>query len=149
LGYRLYSFAENTATMNEQLLATVENSRNYTLQVAEAMPDNAYTFKPSGAGWNFGELLHHIAYGIQWWEDNYIKGNKTDWNPPAAITNKQQVVNYLNKAYDSLKDTVKKQSLTEEAVKGVHATLDHITHHRGQTVIYLRTKGITPPEYTY
>ena len=25
--------------------------------------------------------------------------------------------------------------------------LDHVAHHRGQMVIYLRLKGIVPPEY--
>jgi hypothetical protein len=49
--------------MKEQLSATLQNSRTYTLAVAEAMPADAYNFKPKGAGWNFRELLHHIAYG--------------------------------------------------------------------------------------
>jgi len=135
--------------MKEQLLSTVETSRNYTLQVANAMPADAYHFKPSGAGWNFGELLHHIAYGIQWWQDNYIKGSKTDWNPPAVKNDKQAIIADLSKAYDSLNSTLKKQSLTDDAVNGVHATIDHITHHRGQAVLYLRTNGINPPEYVY
>lgn len=146
---RLYSFAEKYSIMKEQLLSTVENSRNYTLQVADAMPENGYSFKPSGAGWNFAELLHHIAYGILWWNDNYVKGNKTEWNPPAGTGNKQQLKSYLNQAYDSLIDAVKKQKLTDEAINGVHATIDHVTHHRGQAVIYLRTNGVTPPEYMY
>ncbi|MFA9454721.1 MAG: DinB family protein [Candidatus Aminicenantaceae bacterium] len=25
--------------------------------------------------------------------------------------------------------------------------VDHITHHRGQTVVYLRLNGIKPPQY--
>jgi hypothetical protein len=48
-------------TMEERLLLTLENSRIYTLQVAEAMPETSYDFKPTGAGWNFGELVDHIA----------------------------------------------------------------------------------------
>jgi uncharacterized damage-inducible protein DinB len=135
--------------MKEQLLATLENSKSYTLAVAELMPENAYNFKPAGAGWNFRELLHHIAYGIQWWEDNFIKGKKVDWDQPAAKVNKKDVIAYLNKAYASLKDTISKEKLTDEAVKGFHATIDHITHHRGQAVLYLRCNGITPPEYVY
>jgi uncharacterized damage-inducible protein DinB len=135
--------------MNEQLLSTIANSRNYTLQVAEAMPEKGFHYKPAGAGWNFGELLHHIAYGIQWWKDNYITGNKTDWNPPPVKNHKQEVTAYLNQAYDDLQKTIKKESLTDQAVNGVHATIDHITHHRGQAVVYLRTHGIEPPEYVY
>ena len=135
--------------MKEQLSATLQNSRTYTLAVAEAMPADAWNFKPKGAGWNFRELLHHIAYGIQWWEANYIIGKETPWDPPPAKNNKQEVIDYLNKAYDALAVTVNQQKLTDKAVQGFHATIDHITHHRGQAVVYLRCHGITPPEYTY
>jgi uncharacterized damage-inducible protein DinB len=135
--------------MKEQLLTTLENSRRYTLAVVEAMPEKSYLFKPAEAVWTFKELADHIAYGILWWEDNYIKGTKTDWNPPAVKNTKQQVIEYLTQAYDSLKSTVQNSKLNESSVNGFHATLDHITHHRGQAVTYLRCQGITPPEYTY
>ena len=135
--------------MKEQLLSTLENSRNYSLAVAEAMPESAYDFKPRGGGWNFGELIHHIAYGIFWWEENQVKGNETPWNQPPVKNNKQAVINYLNAAYDSLSDSVSTNEMMDTAVKGFHSTIDHITHHRGQAVIYLRCNGINPPEYTY
>jgi len=135
--------------MKDQLVETIENSRNYTLQVAEAMPADGYACKPTGAGWNFGELLHHIAYGIQWWQQNYITGNKSSWAPPPVKNKKQEVIAYLNEAYDELQKTIKQLTITEQASYGVHATLDHITHHRGQAVIYLRTNGVEPPEYVY
>lgn len=155
-GNRLYSFAEKYSVMKDQvlsakdhLLSTIDNSRNYTLQVAEAMPEKGYQFKPSGAGWNFGELLNHIAYGIQWWQDNYITGNKSSWDPPPAKSKKQEVIASLTRAYDELRKTIKQQPFTEQAANGVHATIDHITHHRGQAVLYLRTNGVEPPEYVY
>lgn len=132
-----------------QLVKTLQTSKQYTLAVAEAMPEKDYESKPAGAGWNFREQLQHIAYGISWWEDNYIKGNKTDWAPPAAKLKKDQVIAALNEAYNQLKKTVEHEKLTPEAVQGFHATLDHITHHRGQAVLHLHIHGIEPPEYTY
>jgi len=134
--------------MKEQLLTTLENSRKYTMAVADAMPDKHYSFKPVDTVWNFGELLQHIAYGIHWWEENFIKGNKVEWAPPEVSAKKKQVVESLTSAYDALSKTIK-GNLSEEAVKGFHATIDHITHHRGQAVLFLRLQGITPPEYTY
>ena len=133
----------------KELLSTLENSRNYTLAVAEAMPESSYDFKPEGGGWNFKELMHHIAYGIYWWQENYIKGNEIGWDQPPLKKMKQEILNELNAAYSSLKATVGNQKLSGDAVKGFHATIDHTTHHRGQAVVYLRCKGITPPEYTY
>jgi uncharacterized damage-inducible protein DinB len=135
--------------MKEQLLATLENSRNYTLQVAEGMPSQSYQFKPVETVWNFRELMHHIAYGIQWWEENHVKGNQTAWSPIEVKNNKKEVIAYLNLAFDSLRNTVHKQKVNDENLKGFNATIDHITHHRGQAVTYLRCCGITPPDYVY
>ncbi|HEY4149000.1 MAG TPA: DinB family protein [Chitinophagaceae bacterium] len=135
--------------MKEQLLATLEKSKHYTLGVITAMPAAAYDFKPTADVWTFGELINHISYGIYWWEENFIKAKKTDWNPPAADSSPKAVLAALNKAYASLESTIKKQSMNDDAVAGFHATLDHITHHRGQATVYLRCKGITPPEYEY
>ncbi|HKH62904.1 MAG TPA: DinB family protein, partial [Flavitalea sp.] len=95
--------------MKEQLFVTLENSRGYTVAVAEAMPDDSYNFKPAGGGWNFLELMHHIAYGIFWWNENYIKGKEVPWEQPATKTNKKEVINYLAAAYNAVKDTLEKQ----------------------------------------
>ena len=135
--------------MKEHLLTTLENSRNYTLAVAEAMPGNEYVFKPTPVVWNFGEQLDHIAYGIGWWENNYIKRNKTEWSPPPPKATKKEIISFLNEKYDALKETVHKANLSEDMIKGFFATLDHITHHRAQAIVYLRCKGITAPEYAF
>ena len=119
------------------------------MAVADAMPEGKYEVKLLDTNWNFRELLHHIAYGIQWWEENYVKELKSEWNPPATRANKKEVIKFLNDAYNALQQTISKQKLSDEKLKGFHATLDHITHHRGQAVLYLRAEGITPPEYTY
>jgi uncharacterized damage-inducible protein DinB len=133
----------------EHLLGTLENSRNYSMAVATAMPADQYDFKAVETAWSFGELVHHIAYGIHWWEDNFIKGKKTEWNPPALTGSKQEATSYLDSAYNALKETILRKNLTSEVLHGFHSTLDHITHHRGQLVLLLRVKGIVPPEYMY
>ena len=135
--------------MKEQLLAVLENSKKYTLSVAETMPEDSYNYKPENAASDFKELLNHIAYGIKWWEENSIKGIQTAWEPPAVIGGKKKIIESLNAAYDSLQNTISSLKLNDDAVKGFHAAIDHITHHRGQAVLYLRCKGIAPPEYIY
>ena len=133
----------------KQLLTTLENSRNYTLAVAEAMPEKSYSFKPDGAGWTFIEQIHHIAYGIEWWQENYIKGNQRNWNQPEISGDKKAVISYLKNAFDSLQRSLEMMKATDDRVQGFHATLDHVTHHRAQAVLYLRCCEINPPEYTY
>jgi len=135
--------------MKEQLSDVLENSRNYTLAVAELMPADLYNSKPVDTVWNFGELLNHIAYGIEWWESNYIRKIETEWNPPAISSDKKAVIKYLEKSYKILQKTLESIEFNKENIKGFHATTDHITHHRGQAVLHLRVNGITPPEYIY
>jgi len=135
--------------MKEQLKNTINNSENYTLAVAEAMPEKNYTTKPVDAVYDFRELMSHIAYGIEWWTNNYIKKEETAWNPPASKTNKKEAISSLKDSYEYLRKSLNNGTISEEKLNGLYATLDHITHHRGQATTYLRIKGITPPEYTY
>ena len=135
--------------MKTQALKTLEISKNYTLAVAEAMPEKGYNFKPAESVFTFKELMYHIAYGIQWWEENFLNGNKIDWNPPAANGDKKQAIENLKKAYTVLEKTINSVTLNDSAFYGFHATLDHITHHRGQATTYLRCQNIAPPDYTY
>ncbi|SFF02137.1 Uncharacterized damage-inducible protein DinB (forms a four-helix bundle) [Chitinophaga sp. CF118] len=135
--------------MKEKLLATLDNSKNYTIAVATAMPDDRFKDKLINTSWSFNELLSHIAYGISWWERNYIEKVQTDWDPFPAASSKALALSQLNHSFDSLKDTLQKLALNDDVMYGFKATLDHITHHRGQAVLFLRNLGITPPEYTY
>jgi uncharacterized damage-inducible protein DinB len=135
--------------MKDHFANTIENSKNYTVAVAKAMPESGYAFKPVDLVWNFGELMNHIAYGIEWWTNNYIKKEETPWSPPEAKQTKKETIAGLEHAYQFLKNSLNGTPITEEKINGFHATLDHITHHRGQATTYLRFKGIVPPEYTY
>lgn len=135
--------------MKENLLSLVENSRKYTLAVAEAMPVKLDNFKPAVDVWNFREQLHHIAYGIEWWQDNYVRGIKTPWKPPTTSKSRKEAVAYLDQTYDSLKEAINNATMNEDRIKGVFATMDHITHHRGQLIVYLRSNRIAAPEYTW
>ncbi|MBO9633498.1 MAG: DinB family protein [Chitinophagaceae bacterium] len=135
--------------MKEHLLNLVDTSRKYTLDVAAAMPSGKYDTKPVDTVWNFKELLHHIAYGIEWWEANYVRKQETEWVPTPTGKDKKEVVKYLEKAYAGLEKSIKDLPLDEEAVRGVHSTLDHVTHHRGQAVLHLRVQGEEVPGYIY
>lgn len=136
--------------MKEKLIDALEKSRNYTLQMAEAMPEKNYDFKPAATVWSFKELMNHIAYSMQWMEENYLLGKQTDWNPPAPADSKKKIGSYLSDAYDSLKKEV--SGLKEvDAGKAIAflSILEHTAHHRGQAATYLRCNNITQPEYPF
>lgn len=135
--------------MKEKFLTILENSRNYTLAVANAMPEKEFGSKIVKESWEFGDLLNHIAFGIEWWDSNVIKKIETEWNPPKTPDTKKELLKYIDKSFDILKDTLEKSKMTDDDIFGFNSTFDHITHHRGQAVLFLRQHNITPPEYVY
>jgi hypothetical protein len=135
--------------MKELFLATLDKSKVYTIAVAAAMPEKGYSFSPVETVWNFGDLQQHIAYGISWWSKNYIQLTETAWAPPPSKKSKKDILSDLDDAYAYCKQCIKEVSLNEDTINGFHATIDHITHHRGQAVLNLRLQGITPPDYIY
>ncbi|HEU5292134.1 MAG TPA: DinB family protein [Cyclobacteriaceae bacterium] len=135
--------------MKKHIQSTFDISKNYTLAVAEAMPDSSYNFKPAADVWTFNELINHIAYGIQWWEANYVKLKETKWDPPSGKANKKEAIKSLQQAFEGLQETLNTVKLNDDIVKGFYSTFDHISHHRGQATVFLRLKGIAPPDYVF
>lgn len=135
--------------MKAQLLSTIENSRAYTLAIAEAMPEDRLNFRPVPTVWSFLELMNHIAYGVVWWTENCIRKVKTPWDPPAPYKTKADTKRSLQQSFDYLNEVLNAADLDHETIHGVFATLDHITHHRGQATTYLRCNEITPAEYIF
>lgn len=135
--------------MKKNLTQVITNSKNYTMAVAEAMPEKHFGSKMTPHTWSFGELLVHIAYGIEWWCDNHIKNTPTDWVPPSGSFNKKSTVEYLSKVYKELEKIIQESEVSDQLIVGTFATIDHITHHRGQLVLQLRSHDIEPPEYTF
>ena len=62
---------------------------------------------------------------------------------------KKEVIAYLQKNYEDLQKTITGGTINEDFIKGFQATIDHITHHRGQAIVYLRCNGIPAPEYCF
>jgi uncharacterized damage-inducible protein DinB len=143
------SFIPQINNMKQQLLTTLEAIENYTLGVAQLMTEDGYEFKPAEGARNFRELIHHIAYGIYWWTENFVQAGSSAWQPPTVTPTKRETVHYLMQAFASLQKTMNAVEPTEETMFGFYATVDHITHHRGQATVYLRCQGLTPPEYVF
>jgi uncharacterized damage-inducible protein DinB len=135
--------------MKESFLSVLGKSKEYTIAVANAMPEKGYAFRPVETVWNFEELVQHISYGVRWWTLNYIQQTETAWTPPESKKSKKDILADLENAYAFCRQTLEEVSLNENTIAGFHATIDHITHHRGQAVLHLRLQGIVPPDYTY
>jgi len=132
----LFSFASPMLAQEEvfikQYLERFENSREYLLLVAETMPEDKYGFKATPESMTFAENLMHIGWAMDWHSESLMGGRDArDWN-----TDTSQLDDELD--YFGLKRT-KRQVLLLLA--------DHITHNRGQMLVYMRLNGLKPPRY--
>jgi uncharacterized damage-inducible protein DinB len=130
--------------------------RDLSLQVAEAMPADQYSYKPHPDSMTFGELISHIAIA------NYLFcAGLADAPRPqfSQASDKQGAVKLLTDSFAYCEKII--PAATEASLKATHNSPDgrlsgwevllamfvHTAHHRGQAEIYLRNKGIRPPSY--
>jgi len=148
----------------EDYLERFENSRKYLILVAEMMPEDTYNFKATPETLSFAENLLHIGYAIDWHSQSLLGGResrewKTDTIYKVANKSKKEMIATIDKTFDETINFIKQFDTTllndeldyfglNRSKRQIFSLLaDHITHHRGQMLVYLRLNGIVPPRY--
>jgi uncharacterized damage-inducible protein DinB len=138
----------------------LQNAKEYTLHVATLMPAEFYEFKPSPDEMNFGQQLLHLSENMGWLSSSYLNNEQ---NPVSKadmkLEQKDSIISVVRKVYDytlqslehfsptQLSDPVKFFAGPMNKLQIINLLNDHQTHHRAQLVVYLRIKGIKPPNY--
>jgi uncharacterized damage-inducible protein DinB len=128
-------------------------SRDFSLKVADAMPAADYNFKLTPAQMSFGEQMVHMTQGLAYFLSAF-KGEKPNPGKPASMS-KTDIIAFMHSGFDSAISYV--ESLTPQQISKEYkddsgasmlmAMLEHTAHHRASAEMYLRAKGITPPQY--
>ena len=154
--------AGDAATV-ERIVADWTRAKAFTKEYLDAMPADGVTFKPSPDIRSFGQQMLHFTSA------NFgFAAQATDTKPPAYdLRNLEKAKEYEDKAALT-KIVMESYDFIIEAIKGLDAAkygekfklfgqaevsrlqafdkaFEHQTHHRGQTTIYLRMKGVKPP----
>jgi uncharacterized damage-inducible protein DinB len=155
-------FASQPAAAQADLKAIalkhLTTSRDFTLKVAEQMPEADYGFKLTPPQMSFAEQLAHLASDQVALLAPFTGGKPTPSKP--ASMGKRDVIAYVRQTYDQSMALVSKLTPAQIAqsynlgssMTGLELlmfVLDHSTHHRAQAEMYLRAKGITPAEYEF
>lgn len=148
----------------EDYLERLENSRKYLILVAETMPEDKYKFRASKESMSFAENLMHIGYAMDWHSQSLLGGRepkqwKTDTIFKVSNKSKKEIIATIDKTFNESIKLIKQFDTTnfddELDYFGLNRTkrqiflllADHITHHRGQMLVYLRLNGVVPPRY--
>ena len=155
-----------TATLSGDLLADWRQQKQRMMGIAEAMPEEAFSFKPTDAQRTYAEQILHIAganvYLMQHLGDAAAAPDvdTTDFTVfGLSATSKAAVLEALGAGYDYgiavLQEFSDEQLLETVAgprylgnvtrVKMAYFTLSHAMDIYGQMAVYLRLNGVIPP----
>ncbi len=148
-------------TVKTAFLEKWENSKNYLIQIAEAMPIDKYGYKPTEREMDFKEQLLHIRENSLWLSTTYFTDKKFDRKAieKQEFKNKEELVEAIRKAFNDVatiikntdpkefKDEVKFFAGPKSKLQILNLIQDHVTHHRGQLIVYLNLNEVTPPRF--
>jgi uncharacterized damage-inducible protein DinB len=141
------------------VLKHLKTSREFTLKVADQMPEASYDFKLTPPQMSFAEQMVHLSQALYEFLSPVV-GDRLNPGKPASL-GKKDVIAFIGKSFDGAIDRVSKltpEQLSKSYIgEGGQVTglellmemLDHTTHHRASSEMYLRAKGITPAEYEF
>lgn len=156
-------------TLHDSLVNHWKTTKDFTLAVAEAMPADGYGFRPVPEELSFGQLMVQIAAanvgacsiasgmtgpatpeGLA----AALKDEKVNVSKDAAVKFLTETFDFCNKAVASmtpekLDAVVGRGARKMTGYEWLWAYFTHTAHHRGQAEVYLRVKGIKPPNYTF
>ncbi len=160
--------ALSQTTIKDALVKHWKTTGDFTLAVAKLMPRDSYSFRPVPEELSFGQLMVQIASANlnacalasgmprPSVPDKIMEGMKA--NSPEV--DKALAVQFLTDTFKFCNDAV--ASITPEKLDAVVGTtrkmtgfewlwsyFTHTAHHRGQAEVYLRIKGIKPPDYVF
>jgi uncharacterized damage-inducible protein DinB len=158
-------------TVKDALAKHWKISGEFTVAVADAMPADSYNFRPNPDEMSFGQVMAHIAIAdlgacanasglarpdlppkIAEWAK--ATGTKPEIAKDAAVPFLKDTFAFCDKAIAAMTpeklDTVQgpaARNLT--GFEWLWGYFTHTAHHRGQAEVYLRVKGIKPPDYQF
>lgn len=155
------SFAQAQSSIDE-IVKDWERAKAYTKEYLDAMPETGYGLKPTPEMRSFAEQMLHIT------DANYVfaaaaTGAKSPIgqgeSEKTTDKSKANITKLVLAGYDFVINSVKKMEPAQrgenvklfgrfEMTKGaaLDKCFEHQTHHRGQTTVYLRLAGATPPQ---
>ncbi|MGD1890484.1 MAG: DinB family protein [Cyclobacteriaceae bacterium] len=149
-----------TEQLRKELLAAWQRSEKMTLTNVEQMPPELFTFRYTEEAMTFSEQWRHcVVYTCgQLASRAGLKNPYQDVKLPVQMP-KEDVIKELKNMYTFVRQSIQELSIeqlcTECNFAGdtipvwrlFYAMENHIIHHRGQCIVYLRLNGVIPKGY--
>lgn len=113
----------------------------WVTKAAELVPAERWSYRPVATVRTFGELVAHIADGMNWYCAN-ASGKKTEWSDAVEKGGAEKA-----KVQAALKSAIANcHTVTNTGqMKELMSNIGHTNLHYGNMVTYMRMMGIAPP----
>lgn len=148
----------NPAGVRGDMLAILDEGADKIMQLAQAFPQEKYTWRPAAGVRSVSEVLMHVVGG------NYYLLTFVGVQPPKPmseegekITDKAQVAAALRESFDFVRAAIRKLSDADlekaatffgrqTTTRNIYLqTVTHVHEHLGQLIAYARSNGVVPP----
>ena len=158
--------AQDPSRVREEVATTLQIAADKMIALAEAMPQEAYAYRPGEGVRSVSEVYMHVA-GTNYWFPTVVGGVPPEGSgvtaryatvpPMEQVTDKAAVVAALRASFAYVIDFVRNapaDRLDEDidmfgrptTYRGVLLeTAVHLHEHLGQSIAYARVNGVTPP----
>ncbi len=157
--FMLVSNIISAQTTMEEFMVKWENSKKFTLDVLDKMPESGMDYKTDPAAMSFKEQIHHIGSSIAGITQGFLLGTDPALTIELESASKAELAEYVGKCFDYAATTIKSLP-AEKAAEQIEVfgnnvsrrqimalLVDHTTHHRGAAIAYLRANGVEPPAF--
>jgi len=151
--------AQDQATL-DQSIKDWERAKSYIQEYMESMPEDGFGFKPTPEMRSFAEQFLHIAdanFGFASFVSGVPRPMERDAAEKSADKSKVATSKLVAESYDyvikalkdmnvaKFKEVVRFNDMDMSRAVIMSKCFEHQAHHRGQTTVYLRLKGVKPP----
>lgn len=161
--FAAFNYPGEKPDFNATVAPIIEMSKQHTLEVLDAMPEDNFGYKPTEISKTFGGQMYHIGYTLKFFTHAMLKGEEMNYEEADASTmTKAELREMVAASYDELAMTVEgmgEEMLMEEIPFGpdkkitreqaVLFALDHSTNHRAKANLYIRMNDMEPPHYKF
>ena len=154
------SLAVEAKRIRQELLDAWHMSEKMTLITASQMPGESFNFRYTAEAMTFGDQWRHCCqFTISQLTDRLGVADPYEDHKLPDVMTKAQVIAELKAMYAFVRQTIEavpdaKLFESEDYLGGtipiwrlLYALENHIIHHRGQCMVYLRLQGVTPEGY--
>ena len=151
-------------SFTKMYLPVWQTSIEHCLEVARAMPEELYTYKPTKVSKTFAEQMVHIGYTVELLTKRYVQGMEVKpETPDASKMTKDEIIGLMEKGFaytTKVIHQIEQEQLDETCVMyhsgntvsrafALFYVQDHMNNHRAKANLYIRMNNIQPPEYTW